>query len=63
MDLNELLYHHQIALMRADRLFRAPAQAGPRDACLVSHYGTRIARRLSADGAHIAVPLARTVRA
>lgn len=47
MDLNQLLYHHQIAVMRAGS--RKPNDREQRS--LVDHYARRIRDRLAADAA------------
>ena len=47
MDLNQLFYHHQRAVMRADK--RVPGSGNAH--CLVDHYARKIRDRLAHDGA------------
>lgn len=47
MDLNQLLYHHQRAVMRAAG--RIPGSSDPH--CLIDHYARKIRERLELDAA------------
>ena len=47
MDLNQLLYHHQIAVMRA----AGQSSRDPDAACLVEHYRRRLHESFVASGA------------
>lgn len=54
MDLNELFYHHQLALMRAE----SPPTAPGDECCAASHFGQRIAQKLERNRATIRPPVA-----
>ena len=47
MDLNQLFYHHQIAVMRA----AGQCSRDPEAACLVEHYRRRLRESFVASGA------------
>ena len=47
MDLNQLLYHHQIAIMRA----AGQCASDPGATCLVDHYRRRVRDNFVAAGA------------
>lgn len=52
MDLNELFYHHQLALMRAD----TATPASDADCCVANRLGQRIAEALAHNTASIRAP-------